>query len=171
MKKFLIPLLTIVVLFTGCKKDPDTLVTNVTNITNNNGAYVYTEYPKVGWDQWTDCTSRHEDGTVGIDYMYYTYFNDYIDDNLVNNSFALVYLVDADGRDNICPCIIEYTYNNIKRKAIVRYDVGFDSGANKNGVTFIVEAVDGDYTALHACVPDEMSFKVCMMLNPEPEEN
>ena len=150
MKKILfIPLVALLFATMGCTKEETVVVRNNT--------YVYTEYPQVNSNEWTASYNLRPDRTYTTNYLYYTYTNAYIDEYLVNNSFVLTYYVDENGYDVPLPAIIRSADGN--HSAIIRYDVQLGS------VTFILESIDGDYTALQNFIPATMSFKVCMMIN------
>ena len=152
MKKLLlIPVLTFACLFASCTKE-ETYITQ--------GAYVYTEYPRVGYNQWEADIIHFDNGTYATNYWYYVYENPYIDRNLIEGSFLLTYYVDENGRDVPLPTVIKDATGT--HSALIRYDV------EEGKVAFIVEALDGDYTnttGLGAWIPDAMTFKVCMMIN------
>lgn len=163
MKKILFSLFALVFLLTGCKKDPDVYVTNITNITE--GTTVYTEYPVINRTDWTE---YDENGDGVVDYIYASYENEYIDEDLINNSFVIVYWIDDMGRDVALPYPYKYysTDGNVTKEhtAIIRYDV------EQNYSNFMIEALDGDYYTLERAIGQNMCFKVCMMLNPQVEE-
>lgn len=128
-------------LLTGCTKEETTVIHNVP-------AYVYTEYPEVAATAWH--------WNTGLTQLEYVYYNEYIDEFMINNSFVLVYLVENDV-DVPLPAIL-YSADG-QHEARVRYDV------SQGMVRFIVESIDGDNTALTTMLND-MVFKVCMMVTP-----
>ena len=163
MKKILFSLFALVFLLTGCKKEPDVYVTNITNITE--GSTVYTEYADIYRTDWTE---YDEDGDGYTDYIYASYENENIDENLINNSFVLCYWIDPEGRDVALPYPYKYysSDGNVTKEhiAIIRYDV------EPYYTNFMIEALDGDYYTLERAIGQKMSFKGCMMLNPQIEE-
>lgn len=150
MKKlFLLPLVALLFATTGCTKEETVLVQSNT--------YVYTEYPQVNASEWTPSYNLHGDGTYTTNYLYYTYQNPYISERLLNDSFVLTYYIDDNNYDVPLPAVIKSADG--LHSAIIRYDIQMGS------VTFILESIDGDYTALQNFIPATMSFKVCMMMN------
>lgn len=150
MKKlFLLPLVAVLFAMVGCTKEETVIV--------QSSAYVYTEYPQVKANEWVPSYDLHPDGTYTTNYLYYIYENGYINQNLLNDSFVLTYYIDDNNYDVPLPAVI--TSADGLHSAVIRYDIQLGS------VTFILESLDGDYTALQSFIPATMSFKVCMMIN------
>lgn len=150
MKKlFLLPLVALLFATVGCTKEETVIV--------QSSAYVYTEYPQVRANEWTPSFDLHDDGTYTTNYLYYTYENGYISENLLEDSFVLTYYIDDHNYDVPLPAVIKSADG--LHSALIRYDIQLGS------VTFILESLDGDYTALQNFIPASMTFKVCMMIN------
>lgn len=150
MKKlFLLPLVALLLAMVGCTKEETVIV--------QSDSYVYTEYPQVKANEWAAEYTLYDDATYSTKYWYYTYYNEYINEYLLNNSFVLTYYVDEHNYDVPLPTVIKSPDG--LHSALIRYDVQAGS------VTFIVESLDGDYNALQNYIPSVMSFKVCMMIN------
>lgn len=150
MKRILfIPLVALLLAMVGCTKEETVVV--------QSSSYVYTEYPQVGANEWgIDISLNPNDNTYATNYLYYTYFNNNISEQFLNNSFLLTYYVDENNNDVPLPAVIRSADG--RYSALIRYNVQVGS------VTFILESLDGDYAALQNFIPEIMSFKVSMMI-------
>ena len=122
----------------------------------NRSSYVYTEYCTVNPNDWH--------WNANITQLEYSYYNEYIDESMIDRSFVLVYFLetsgDEQGVDVPLPAII-YSADGL-HSGRIRYDV------RKGEVRLIVESIDGDNSALLAMLNNSaMNFKICMMINAE----
>lgn len=143
MKKLLLPLIAVLLLATGCRKE-EIIVQEF------NGSKLSTVYYDVAYGQWQR--------DMLPEYLYFDASVPELDESSLVDGFTLVYYVDQNNYDNPLPKI--YSFNDVygnPHEFVVRYDI------SEGKVGFILESRDGDYGALLAAIPDKMAFKVCVM--------
>lgn len=155
MKKFLLPLLSVLILglASSCTEEGDTFIYD--------GAYVYVEYPNVAGSGWQAEIELLPGGVYTTHSLYYDYFNEHIDQNMIENSFVMAYYYE-NGYDIALPANFVYTdVNNGEHTATIRYVVA------EGVVRIIIESNDNTYDALQMYLRsiDPMYFKICMMVN------
>lgn len=156
MKKlFILPILVLTLFVSSCQKEE--IIQNIYQ-----GSYVFTEYASVAWDQWSASLVPTAPGasTWKTDYLYYTYTDAHIDQDLVENSFVAAYLVDAEDCDVQLPLVRTYVDGG---GVTHTYSISYKVGLGK--VMFIVDAVDKNYDNIVDYLPDVTAFKVCMVKN------
>ncbi|MBP5326827.1 MAG: hypothetical protein J6Y98_02805 [Bacteroidales bacterium] len=93
MKKFLLPLIALVMLLAGCSEK----------------ARVITSYYTVQPNKWQLATAVDGSGNLYVDYAYSTWENIDITPEVIDNGVVLVYMIDQDGRDNLLPYTFYFT--------------------------------------------------------------
>ena len=149
MKKAFIPVVLGTLMLCGC----DVYRTYETYEVVKQGTDMFVDYIDAKGDKWE---RSGIEGNPGF-YVYQEYRFDEITDDVLDKGAVLVYLVDADGRDNILPYVfpVDNGYELIMQN--IRYDV------EKGILTIIIEWQDfkkyeqGDYR-----------FKVCIL---QPGDN
>ena len=154
-RKFLLPLLSLLILglATSCEEEGDTFIYD--------GAYVYVEYPDVAGSNWTPEIELQPNNYYVTHCLYYDYFNEHIDQNMIENSFVTAYYYE-NNYDIALPANFVYTdVNGGEHTATIRYVVA------QGVVRIIIESNDGTYDALQMYLRsiDPMYFKICMMVN------
>ena len=96
MKKFLLPLVAMVMLLAGCSEK----------------ARVITSYYTVQPDKWQVATAVDGSNNLYVDYVYSTRENIDITPEVIDNGVVLVYMIDKDGRDNLLPYTFYFTDAN-----------------------------------------------------------
>lgn len=156
MKKFVLPILCLLLLATSCRKDEVVIYRD-----SYYGSYVYTDYQQINKNQLLSYPNQFE-----TEYIYYEYEDKNIDKEMIRKGFALVYFVDADGRDNQLPMLHSFIgTDGLEHRYIIRYDISKQENSPYGYVAFIVESLDGNYAETFRNLPDYMSFKVCIVKN------
>ena len=140
MKKILFTICMAMLIFaaTGCKKD----------------VHMTTYYYTVEQNQWQTANN--------IDYYYAAFENVDITKNVIENGCVLVYLVDADQRDNPMPCEIYHSWDN--NGVTSYYSDHFTFDAEVGVITFKFQSSDFS-TAQSLSNIGRMVFKVCTLEN------
>ncbi len=112
MKKLLLPLIAMVVLFSGCGEK----------------AHIITSYYQVHSDQWDLMT----DGS----YYYSEWSNSDITPDVINEGVVLAYYIDDDNRDNLLPYTLYFTDNGTPYQERIEYDI------ERGKITFKVKTSD-----------------------------
>lgn len=116
------------------------------------GTDMFTDYVTVHGDEWFK--SSTPEGKPGF-YVYHEFTFDEINDDVLNKGAVLVYLIDANNRENILPYV--YPVQDDKGRQFmqnIRYEV------EKGLLTIAVEWEDFyDYTDRNA----DYVFKVCIL--------
>ena len=120
------------------------------------GVQMFTDYIDAAGDKWQ---TEGIEGKPGF-YVYQSFSFPEINSNVLEKGAVLVYMVDADGRDNILP----YVYPVINENSRIlmqntRYDV------EEGLLTLIIEWEDFKN---YSNPDDTFSFKVCIL---EPDQN
>ncbi len=158
MKKLLIPIIAALLLCTSCKKEY--FETNVTNI---NGDLVYVEYEEIAPGDWIEDNTYYEESHT-TNFLYHDYYNEYIDNVLIEKGFCLVYAIleECD-----VPLTHHYTYYDNAgqpHEALIRYDVFKNTNSDEAGsIRIYVECPDGTYDLFRAKC-GIIGFKYCMMI-------
>ncbi|MBQ4377037.1 MAG: hypothetical protein II793_05035 [Bacteroidales bacterium] len=156
MKKLIFPLIALLFLATSCIEDEPDIIQNVYQ-----GSYVYVEYPEVAASDWTNEIEIISATTHRTSCLYYEYRNQYIDDNMIQNSFVLVYSLQGE-RDVALPVTFTYTDGTgAEHTGLIQYNVA------EGVVRIVIVSLDGTYDALTQWLDAQgkMVFKVCMMIN------
>lgn len=149
MKKSFIPVILGTLLLCGC----DVYKTYETYEVVKQGTDMFVDYIDAKGNKWE---RSGIEGNPGF-YVYQEYRFDEITDDVLDKGAVLVYLVDADGRDNILPYVFPVDNGHELIMQNIRYDV------EKGILTIIIEWQDfkkyeqGDYR-----------FKVCIL---QPGDN
>lgn len=149
MKKAFIPVVLGTLMLCGC----DVYRTYETYEVVKQGTDMFVDYIDAKGDKWE---RSGIEGNPGF-YVYQEYRFNEITDDVLDKGAVLVYLVDADGRDNILPYVFPVDNGHELIMQNIRYDV------EKGILTIIIEWQDfkkyeqGDYR-----------FKVCIL---QPGDN
>lgn len=144
MKKAFIPVVLGTLMLCGC----DVYRTYETYEVVKQGTDMFVDYIDAKGDKWE---RSGIEGNPGF-YVYQEYRFNEITDDVLDKGAVLVYLVDADGRDNILPYVFPVDNGHELIMQNIRYDV------EKGILTIIIEWQDfkkyeqGDYR-----------FKVCIL--------
>jgi len=165
MKIFLIPLavITLLAATVSCRKEqqPTSSQNIVYNTTVINGVQMKTHYYNVQPDQWLSESN--------LDYVYASFDNTDITNNVIENGCVICYFVDSDGRDNPMPFNFYRSYvNDSTGDVIYYYSETFSYDVEENNITFKFEASDF-LTETSIEQYGDMSFKVCV-LDPPTEQ-
>ena len=163
MKKFFIPVVAASLLLCGC----DINNTYETYEIVKQGTDMFVDYIDAKKGDWVMSGTEGEPGF----YVYQEFFFDEITDFVLDKGAVLVYLVDADGRDNILPYVFPVDNGHDLLMQNIRYDVCRDI-VNVKGkdvetgiVTVIIEWQD-----FRKYAQEDYRFKVCI-LQPGVENN
>ena len=144
MKKIFVPVIA-TLLLSAC----DIHETYETYEIVKEGTDMFVDYVDAYGEDWL--SSGKPVGEPGF-YIYQEFQFNEVDDNVLNNGAVLVYLVDADGRDNILPYVFPVDNGHELIMQNIRYDV------EKGKVTIIIEWQDfGKY------LQNDYKFKVCIL--------
>lgn len=143
MKKIILMLMTIVLFFSGCDIHTTEIV--------KPGVDMFTDYIDVNRDDWK---SAGREGDPGY-YLYQEFKFKEITSRVLREGSVLVYLVDADNRDNILPYVTPFDNGRNIVMQNIRYEV------EKGILTMVIEWQD-----FCSYKPDlnNLKFKVCILM-------
>lgn len=161
MKKFLLPLLTLVVLFAGCRKEEI-----IRQEIYRSGTEMTVKYIDVAPAEWVTNSS--------VDYYYATVTVPEITDDVIENGCVLAYYVDASERDNQLPYLLPQSesvyYVDTHLDTIYTTDLwtlNFRYDVEKSNITFIMESSDFHTDADVANLTGNCTFKVVILAPAE----
>lgn len=146
MKKLLLPLVAMVLLFAGCTEK----------------AHIITNYYNVHNDQWDAAITTYPDGTYTTNYYYSEWENVDITPDVIDEGIVLVYYIDDNNRDNLLPYTLNHepyvddNGNQVYYQERIEYDI------ERGKITFKVCPTDFGVAEVNS---DLMRFKVCVIRN------
>ena len=143
MKKIIIPVIA-TLLLCGCEFHD----TYETYEIVKQGTDMFVDYIPAKGNEWLDSGTEGQPGF----YIYQEFEFPEITENVLNNGAVLVYLVDADGRDNILPYVFPVDNGHELIMQNIRYDV------EKGILTVIIEWQD-----FKKYIQGDYKFKVCIL--------
>ena len=144
MKKIVFPIVLSAILFCGC----DVYRTYETYEVIKQGTDMFVDYIDAYGADWKLSGTEGQPGC----YVYQEFRFDEITDNVLNEGAVLVYLVDAEGRDNILPYVCPVDNQSELIMQNIRFDV------EKGILTLIIEWQD-----FRKYSQDNYRFKVCIL--------
>ena len=144
MKKIVFPIVLSAILFSGC----DVYRTYETYEVIKQGTDMFVDYIDAYGADWKLSGTEGQPGC----YVYQEFRFDEITDNVLNEGAVLVYLVDAEGRDNILP----YVFPVDNHSELIMQNIRFD--VEKGILTLIIEWQD-----FRKYLQDNYRFKVCIL--------
>jgi len=145
MKKIVISMATAALLFCGCG---DVYRTYETYEIVKQGTDMFVDYIDARGADWQLSGTEGQPGC----YVYQEFRFDEITDAVLNTGAVLVYLVDADGRDNILPYVFPVDNGEVLIMQNIRFDV------ERGILTLIIEWQD-----FHKYIQGDYKFKVCIL--------
>ena len=144
MKKILFPVIAASLLMSGCTFHEHYDTYEVVQ----QGTDMFVDYIVAKGNDWILSGTEGQPGC----YVYQEFQFPEITENVLNNGAVLVYLVDADGRDNILPYVfpVDNDYELIMQN--IRFDV------EKGVLTVIIEWQD-----FKKYIQNDYDFKVCIL--------
>jgi len=143
MKKIVIPILA-AILLSSCDIHETYETYEIVKV----GTDMFVDYVDAAGNDWL---SSGTEGKPGF-YVYQEFLFPEVTDNVMNDGAVLVYLVDADGRDNVLPYVFPVDNGQELIMQNIRYDV------EKGKVTIVIEWQDfGKYQQV------DYKFKVCIL--------
>lgn len=144
MKKIIISLVSLTLLLSSCHIHE----TYETYEIVKQGTDMFVDYIDAKGDKWQLSGTEGQPGC----YVYQEYSFGEITDEVLEKGAVLVYLVDAEGRDNILPYVFPVDNGHELVMQNIRYDV------EKGIVTLIIEWQD-----FHTYIQGDYRFKVCIL--------
>ncbi len=144
MKKILFPIVLSAFFLSGC----DVYRTYETIEVVKQGTDMFVDYIDAAGADWKLSGIEGQPGC----YVYQEFRFDEITSDVLNNGAVLVYLVDAENRDNILP----YVFPVDNGKELIMQNIRFD--VEKGILTLIIEWQD-----FKRYIQDKYKFKVCIL--------